>query len=223
MTDRITHHLTEALLMGYSAGTLPEAFDLVVASHVSLCDECRARLAAYDAVGGAVIEGTEAADMQDESFAATLRLIEAGEAAPVEPPAPSFGGIAAGGVLPAPLQSYVGGDLDAVKWRRLGGGVFDSVIHTSDGDASVRLLRIAPGRAVPDHGHEGSELTLVLQGAFSDEAGRFGPGDVEVATDEVEHTPVAEEGEVCICLAAMDNPLKFNKFLPRLAQRVMRI
>lgn len=221
MRDQITHHLTEALLMGYSAGSLPEAFELVVASHVSMCDECRARLAAYDALGGAVMEETEAADLQDDSFAATLRLIEAD--APPAPPAPSWGGIAAGGVLPSPLQAYVGGDLEAVKWRRLGGGVFDSVIHTSDGEASARLLRIAPGRAVPDHGHEGSELTLVLQGAFSDAAGRFGPGDVEVATDEVEHTPVAEAGEVCICLAAMDNPLRFNRLLPRLAQRVMRI
>ncbi|ROU03262.1 ChrR family anti-sigma-E factor [Histidinibacterium lentulum] len=221
MRDRITHHLTDGLIMGYAAGTLPEAFDLVVASHISMCDECRARLAAYDAVGGAVIDSTEGAELAEDSFASTLRLIEAEKAA--EPPAPSWGGIAAGGVLPAPVQAYVGGDVDAVKWRRLGGGVFDSVIRTSDGEATARLLRIAPGKAVPDHGHEGSELTLVLQGAFSDAAGRFGPGDVEVATEEVEHTPIAEEGDVCICLAAMDHPLKFSKFLPRLAQKVMRI
>jgi len=221
MKDRITHHLTDGMLMGYAAGALPEAFDLVVASHISMCDDCRAKLAAYDAVGGAVIDTAEAAELTEDSFTATLRLIEAKEAA--EPPGSSWGGIAAGGVLPAPLQAYVGGDLEAVKWRRLGGGVFDSVIRLSDGEATARLLRIAPGKAVPDHGHEGSELTLVLQGAFSDAAGRFGAGDVEIATDEVEHTPVAEDGEVCICLAAMDNPLKFSKFLPRLAQKVMRI
>ena len=44
----IKHHLTEQLLMGYAAGTLPEAFNLVVASHISMCDDCRAALAAYD-------------------------------------------------------------------------------------------------------------------------------------------------------------------------------
>ena len=42
MTDEITHHLTDALLMAYSAGTLPEAFNLAVATHVSMCDACRA-------------------------------------------------------------------------------------------------------------------------------------------------------------------------------------
>ena len=52
---QIKHHLTEPLLMGYAAGTLPEAFNLVVATHITMCDECRAALAEYDAVGGAVM------------------------------------------------------------------------------------------------------------------------------------------------------------------------
>ena len=53
----IKHHLTDALLMGYSAGTLPEAFNLVVATHISMCDTCRAALAEFDAVGGEVMNG----------------------------------------------------------------------------------------------------------------------------------------------------------------------
>ncbi|MES2813417.1 MAG: transcriptional regulator, partial [Pseudomonadota bacterium] len=32
----IRHHLSDQLLMGYAAGQLPEAFSLVVATHVSL-------------------------------------------------------------------------------------------------------------------------------------------------------------------------------------------
>lgn len=51
----ITHHLSDQLLMGYSAGTLPEAFSLAVASHIALCDDCRARLASFDAVGEACL------------------------------------------------------------------------------------------------------------------------------------------------------------------------
>ena len=56
MTSDIKHHLNEELLMAYAAGSLPEAFNLMVATHVSLCDECRARVESYDALGGAVIE-----------------------------------------------------------------------------------------------------------------------------------------------------------------------
>jgi putative transcriptional regulator len=67
------------------------------------------------------------------------------------------------------------------------------------------------------------ELTLVLQGAFRDSSDRFGPGDVEIADEAMQHTPVAEEGEVCICLAVTDAPLRFNALIPRLAQPFLRI
>jgi putative transcriptional regulator len=67
------------------------------------------------------------------------------------------------------------------------------------------------------------ELTLVLQGAFADENDRFGRGDIEIADEDLEHTPVALAGEDCICLAATDAPLRFRGLIPRLAQPLLRI
>ena len=212
----INHHLTDALLMAYSAGTLPEAFDLVVATHISLCDECRARMHEFDAVGGALMEDVGAVAMGADSLSATLAMIADSKPAP-RPAVPKRDR-----VLPAPLQSYVGGDLDVVKWRRVGGGVSDAILRTT-GDATVRLLRIPGGVAVPDHGHRGLELTLVLQGAFRDDTDKFCAGDIEVADDALVHKPVAIEGPDCICLAATDAPLRFNALIPRLAQPFLRI
>jgi len=126
------------------------------------------------------------------------------------------------GVFPAALQDYVGGDLEAVKWRPLGMGVKQAILKTSK-SASVRLLKIPAGCEMPDHGHRGTELTLVLKGAFKDEADRFARGDIEIATEADHHTPVAEDGEDCICLSATDAPLKFSGILPRIAQRFARI
>jgi putative transcriptional regulator len=34
----------------------------------------------------------------------------------------------------------------------------------------------------------------------------------------MDHTPIAEEGEDCICLVATDQRLKFKGLLPRIAQ-----
>ena len=90
-------------------------------------------------------------------------------------------------------------------------------------DATARLLFIPAGAAVPDHGHNGMELTMVLQGAFSDEVDHFARGDVEIADEDLEHTPVADISEDCICLAVTDAPLKFNKLMPRLFQPFLRI
>ena len=221
MTDTantIKHHVTDALLMAYSAGTLPEAFSLTVATHVSMCDECRARLAAFDTVGGALIEQGTAEDVAPDSLSATMALIRAGgpRQAQKTAPKPRADG------LPAPLQDYVGGGLDKVRWRHVGMGVKQAILPTSR-EATARLLYIPAGAAVPDHGHSGTELTLVLQGAFVDEVDHFGPGDLEVANEELDHTPVADIGADCICLAATDAPLRFRSMIPRLAQPFLRI
>ncbi len=210
----IRHHLGEDLLLAYSAGSLAEGYALVVATHLSLCDECRSRAEAFDVLGGALIENAEAVPLAANALEATLgRLDEIAEDAPQRPSDP---------VLPAPLVDYVGGGLDAVRWRRVGAGVRQSVLKTGPG-ATVRLLSIPAGARMPDHGHRGLELTLVLKGAFHDEFDRFARGDVETANAALSHTPVAEDDDTCICLTASDAPLRFAGWLPRLAQPFLRI
>lgn len=215
MTDNIKHHLGDDILMAYSAGTLPEAFSLMVATHISLCDTCRAQLETFDAVGGAMLE-EDAVALDEDSLEATFAAIAADRPEEARKPRVSCG------VLPAPLQDYVGGDLSAVKWRPVGMGVKQAILPTAKG-ATARLLFIPAGAAVPDHGHNGTELTMVLQGAFSDEIDSFSRGDVETADEDVNHTPVADISEDCICLAVTDAPLKFNSLIPRLVQPLLRI
>jgi len=212
----IRHHLSDPLLMAYSAGQLPEAFNLVVATHLSLCDECRARSGAFDAVGGALVDEAEAIEMSGDSLALLLDRLDS------LPQATQRARLRGDGILPAPLVDYIGGGLDAVKWRPIGMGVKQAILPTGP-DASARLLYIPGGVAVPDHGHRGMELTLVLQGAFADSTARFARGDIEIADEALEHTPVAEAGAPCICLAATDAPLRFKTMLPRIAQSVFRI
>lgn len=215
----INHHLTDALLMSYAAGTLDEGFSLVVATHVSLCDECRARLESFEAVGGALVDECEVIQLSDHALDATFAMIEK---MPEAPDAPWVKGRSKGDVFPTPLQDYVGGDLDNVKWRSIGGGVMQAVLKTNGSD-KVRLLSIPGGTAMPDHGHRGLELTMVLKGAFEDGDGYFGRGDVEVANEDLHHTPVAVAGEECICLAATDAPLRFKGLMPRIAQPFLGI
>ncbi|MEL6640022.1 MAG: ChrR family anti-sigma-E factor [Pseudomonadota bacterium] len=219
MTANIKHHLTDELLMAYSAGTLPEAFNLVVATHISMCDECRARLASFDALGGEVMARADTVEMAEDSLISVMEKIRASAGVSEDKPKSVR---APNSVFPMPLQEYVSGDLDSVRWRKVGGGVSQAILKTSK-DATVRLLKIPGGTAVPDHGHRGTELTLVLQGAFVDETDRFAAGDIEVANEDLNHTPVAEEGEDCICLAASDAPLRFNSLIPRIAQRFVGI
>lgn len=210
--NTITHHTPDALLAAYAAGTLPHAFAVVVASHVSICDVCRAALGAHQIVGGTVLENTDAvsvsASMKDGLFS---QLDDAFTLEPVYKPM---------GAYPGPVVEALKGR--EPRWKTLGMGVRQHIL-SADREGSVRLLYIPPGQAVPDHSHSGMELTLVLQGSFSDETGRFGVGDLEIADSDLDHTPIADPGDACICLAATDAPLRFNSLMPRLLQPLFRI
>lgn len=208
----ISHHIPEPMLAAYAAGTLPHAFSLVVATHISMCEECRAVVQAHEAVGGVLIEDTGAIAVSDTMKSDLLSLLDD----PI-PEAPVY---ARTGPYPGPVVEALSGR--SPRWKKLGMGVRQDIL-AEDKHGSVRLLYIPPGQAVPDHGHNGLELTLVLQGSFTDETGSFAVGDVEVADETLEHTPIAGAGQACICLAATDARLKFNAFVPRLLQPIFRI
>ena len=71
--------------------------------------------------------------------------------------------------LPEPLRSYVGDDLEAIRWKRVMRGVEQAEIAVGGraGKVKARLLRIRPGIRIPRHTHAGTEMTLVLAGGFS--------------------------------------------------------
>ncbi len=212
MTE-ITHHLPENLIIAYAACRLGHAFSVAVAAHVSLCMECRARLAAHEHAGGAVLEALPKETVSHELKLRTMAELSA--PARVGLPPPEHAGIYPGAVMAA-LKGR------PPRWRALGAGIRQCIL-TEDLEGSLRLLHIPPAQGVPDHGHGGLELTLVLQGSFSDETGRFGAGDIQVATEDMAHSPIAGGGMPCVCLAATDAPLNFRGWLPRMLQPIFRI
>ena len=213
---KIKHHLSQEILMKYSSGTLCEAFSLAVATHISMCDDCRAALESFEAVGGALLDVSTPEEMSVDSFESVMALIESEPAEITQPVSQPKSDV------PSALSDYIGGSLHDVKWRPIGLGVKQSLLKTS-GNSTARLLYIPAGTAVPHHSHNGNELTLVLKGAFEDEISRFGPGDAEMADEDLDHQPVAVEGEDCICLAVTDAPLKFQTLVHKLVQPFLKI
>lgn len=76
---------------------------------------------------------------------------------------------------------------------------------------------------MPEHGHGGDEMTLVLAGAYKDELGLFGVGDIADLDEHVEHQPVVASNEPCVCLVATQAPTRFRSLLMRLLQPVFGV
>lgn len=210
-----THHPDLSTLMSYSAGSLPDAIATVVAAHLSVCGHCRQQVQEAEQIGISLLEDLEPVPMSDHAKDDILALLDETEQAPVS--SREEQNIPDDADIPAPFRPLLGCYLDDLHWRYMAPGLKQFVLPASGG-SNLRLLKIAPGTCMPSHGHTGSELTMVLKGSYSDELGRFCAGDVADLDPDVQHQPVADTGEDCICLIATDAPLRFNGLVPRLLQ-----
>ncbi len=193
----ISHHLDDATLMSFAAAALPAALAVVAAAHIAMCPRCRREIAPLERIGAALVGDLAPAPLDR----------------PEPAPPPQRG--ARGNVRIAPLARLIGDDLDGIKWRWIGPGVWQCPLPLT-GDGTLNLIKAGPGRAVPEHGHAGSELTLVLRGTLRDETGVYGRGDVADLDEEVAHQPRAGDDGECICLVASEKQAQFHGWLARL-------
>jgi putative transcriptional regulator len=211
-------HPSDATLLAYAAGALTEALALVTASHLAYCPECRRQVAQGEAMGGSMLETLAPAALEVGVRDRVLALLAKPEPRPASPvPQPRV----ADPLLPAPLARYLKGGLDTIAWHFLAPGVrhFEILPHDLLRGGNLRMLRIAPGKSLPRHGHTGTELTLVLRGSYSDELGRYGGGDVGETDEDIVHEPISGREEDCICVIATEGPLKFDSVIARTIQR----
>ncbi|NQW00257.1 MAG: cupin domain-containing protein [Rhodospirillales bacterium] len=218
----IFHHPGDEFLFDYATGALGEAWGLAIATHLALCPACRKAVADMEGVGGRLLEDATPDPIGDDVLSRVFEQIDSphapevlqSTATPLSTEQP---------VLPEPLRGYAGGDVNALRWQRLGFGASQFLIPTGENRVSARLLRIPAGRPVPTHSHGGLELTLVVAGAFSDSTGYYGRGDLQEADSHLQHQPHATDEEDCICLAVTDAPLRFKSLAARIVQPFLGI
>lgn len=209
-----THHLDYSTLLAYAAGTLDEAFTVVASSHIAVCPTCREAVHEAEAMGGELLEQLADTSVSAQCRTRTLAALDGATfATPRTVALPRT-------ELPLPLARLLNvARFDEIAWKKRAPGVAMCDVKLSGGaKGQLKLLRIGAGRAMPEHGHGGEEITMVLKGAYRDHMGRFATGDVADLDEEIEHRPVVEEGGDCICLVATERPTRFKSLAARLMQ-----
>lgn len=101
-------------------------------------------------------------------------------------------------------------------WRRIGPGMrWTRVGVPEQPDANVVLLRMAAGRELAAHTHEGIELTQLLHGAFDDGRTVWRAGDLDQTDEHIHHHPVVMPDDECICLVALHGRVRFDGWIAR--------
>lgn len=220
----VRHHLDDATLLRYASGDLDEAFTLIVSAHLAMCAPCRKAARTADEIGGRLLESGSEVSLSNGALDRAMECIDRGNEGFAARPSVQEIPAARGSDVPLPLQRLLGRSLDEIRWKPVAPGIRKFNIDLpSNPKSTLQALYIAAGKAVPEHGHGGSEMTLILSGAYRDALGRFGPGDIADLDEHVEHQPKVEPDAPCICLVATEAPTQFHGFFSRLLQPLVGI
>lgn len=202
-----------ALLADYAAGHLEPALHALVAAHLELRPENRAYVSALEAAQAEILDAGSPQPLRNR--AALLDRIFSVEDRPAQ-------SIVSSSVLPKSLFSFVGKDIAELPWRSVLPGLKEYRISDKNAQSEASLLWIRSGRRMPAHTHEGSEVTLVLKGGFTDSVGHYARGEIAIADGEVDHRPVADDDCDCICFAVTDAPVRLTGPLGRMLRLFTR-
>lgn len=204
--------LPDEWIVSYASGALTEAHALVVASHCHFYPELQKKVMDAENIGGSLMENSEPTKISNQLFEDLMKKIDD---LPVEAhPYSNDNG------LPTPLADYLDNkSLDQLKWRMMGPGLSQVRLWTGPNDERLWLLKAKGGAKVPAHDHNGLEMTLVLQGSYHVDGACYSAGMLELADDDtLNHMPVIDTGEDCICLVVTEAPIKIRSFIGRLVQ-----
>ena len=214
----IEHHPTDSLLAAYAAGTLDHGQHIAIATHLVSCPQCRAFMRSMEQVGGAVLTNLPPTPMANGALAAVEARLNEPERAAAAEMTPTVPETEVPG-LPKFVRRYPFGN-----WKWVAPSVhLRRIVLPYASDTRVFLLKSGPGTKMLEHAHTGFEMTCVLSGAFSQGGGHFGPGDFDLVDETVDHEPVVDSGQDCVCLVAMQGNLRLNGLLGRIMQPFVRL
>lgn len=210
----------DALLAAYAARTLEAPLQVLVESHLAMKGDNRAYVAGLEAAQGVFLADMEPVPLTGRDRR-LVRIFAAREAREIDRRLPEREPVVAADepALPAALRRYIGCELAQLPWRAVLGGVEQAVIAEGRfGEAS--FLRCRAGKRFRWHGHTGLEAILVLKGAFSNEQGHYGIGDIAVADESCIHRPEVDQAGEFICFRVAQDPMKVQGPVGRMLEQI---
>jgi putative transcriptional regulator len=214
----VNYHPADELLTAYTAGSLQLSHALCISTHIEHCKQCQANMQRLNALGGNLLEQLEpevaCTDLKDNVMA---MLDDLPAQAPAKPASEDINSN-----IPRPLRQFIPASYDELPWKRVSPSIQTATLCTDENGAEVSLLKIKPGGEVGHHSHMGDEITVILEGSFSDEEGIYRQGDFMMHGSDHKHKPIATKDAECICLIVQDAPIQFTGFFSRLLNPFLR-
>lgn len=218
----IKHHPQFELIQSFVNGELPASVSAGIAIHADMCPECQQQIsqlteqlsyASFEEVyldrfivdESQTVDNVSSVDFE-QAIAAITQSNDIDVIRPKVEKSITFKEQVY--TLPTVLNNMILGKTANIgKLARARIQLDENEIHSS-------LLHIEPGGSVPEHTHNGFELTVLIAGNFSDDEGEYVPGDFIMLDKKHQHHPVSEKG--CLCFTVANDSLHFTQGINKL-------
>ena len=212
-------HLDDLTLAEYASSSLGEAQSVFVASHLTLCPDCRRVNQDFEKIGGLFIHHENDSPLEDGCFDKILDTIESSRESKELKKQDDI--LAELKEIPKPIRDKLPESLGSIKWKKLGKNISFIELECNQPKTSMKLMKLSAGTHIPVHSHGGREYTMVLSGGFSDQYGRYERGDVAIRDVLEIHEPVVDEDSECVCFVVTEAPLKIKGFIGFIISKIL--
>ena len=210
----INFHPTTQQLDAFSLGECEPALALMVAAHIDMCSHCQRIVNGLQEVQ-AIAQLSDVTTLSPDMHKMMANIMQLPQSKPaVVKPATDIT-IELDGKrfkLPRALKRYAG---KTGSWSRLVGKLWQAPVDLGY-PGKAHFIYMEKGGKVPEHTHKGSELTLVIDGQYSDGIADYDCGDLTLLDGQHNHQPFSEADDGCLVFTIVDKPLYFTSGIARL-------
>lgn len=207
----IKFHPSDTTLVNFAEGILPSDSSLLVSAHCDMCPSCLNKTRSFtETLASRVFSDHSEDRMCSRDYVSMFESITRDDTlvdtalVPTDVSKLDLEGRKF--LLPATLARFAN---RVGEWSHLVGKIWQAPVEIGGGSLA-QLIYMEKGGSVPEHTHKGNELTLVINGEFSDGERRFTSGDFIILNQSHTHMPVSDADEGCLVFTILDKPLHFT-------------
>lgn len=203
-----------ALILGYASGTLDQAQTLITALHIALSKRAQRLLREYECLGASFLEkDCTPIALCDSALDNVLARIDSSEASTchkAEQHRTICGNMSVDDLIAYAMNECKRVQCTQSGWRNLHPGFHSLDLDLACKSSTAKFLRVDPAKKTPMHSHGGIEITLILEGSYSDSNGHYERGDMIVTDENCEHAPKSCPDKGCLCMVVSSTPIRLS-------------
>lgn len=208
----INSHPTQTQLIEFVEGNCPPALSLIISAHCDMCPLCRQTVQLLETrVSEDALDGFDDC-AEFSSMLANITSMPVAESFSIPRKEQTIELDGRQFDVPRALRRYID---KTGNWSHLLGNLWQAPVDLGP-IGKANFIYMQKDGAVPEHTHRGNELTLVIDGEFSDGISHYDTGDFILMNDQNTHAPHSEASEGCLVFSIVDAPLHFTSGVARL-------